>query len=51
MWLEFLQVFNYKYNKTSIIPESERGLASIFKQAVYKKPSLIIDVLRVFAGV
>ena len=42
---------NYIADRTSIIPESERALASIFKQAVYKKPSLLIDVLRVFAGV
>ena len=32
------------------IPEERRKLASVFKQAVYKKPKLIIDVLKIFAG-
>ena len=33
------------------IPHNKRTLASVFKAAVIKKPSLIIDVLKVFAGV
>ncbi|MDC1050961.1 NAD(P)/FAD-dependent oxidoreductase [Candidatus Marinimicrobia bacterium] len=43
--------FNYIAEKVSIIPTNKRSLSSIFKHAVYKKPSLIIDVLKVFAGV
>ena len=42
---------NYIAEKVSKIPESKRTLSSIFKHAVYKKPSLAIDVLKVFAGV
>ena len=42
---------DYIADKTCLIPEEKRGLSSIFKQAVYKKPTLIIDVLKVFAGV
>ena len=42
---------NFIADKTCLIPENKRGLSSIFKQAVYKKPTLIIDVLKVFAGV
>jgi len=33
------------------ISHSKRTLTSVFKAAVFKKPSLIIDVLKVFAGV
>ena len=33
------------------IPIGKRTLSSVFKAAVYKKPSLIVDVLKVFAGV
>jgi len=33
------------------IPHNKRTLASVFKAAVFKKPSLVIDVLKVFAGV
>ena len=33
------------------IPFNQRTLASVFKAAVFKKPSLILDVLKVFAGV
>ena len=33
------------------IPHNKRTLASVFKAAVFRKPSLIIDVLKVFAGV
>ena len=32
------------------IPMNKRTLASVFKAAVFKKPSLIIDVLKVFSG-
>ena len=42
---------DYIADKVSMIPEHKRGLLDIFKSAVYKKPSLIIDVLKVFAGV
>ena len=38
-------------NKVLSIPHNKRTLASVFKAAVIKKPSLIIDVLKVFAGV
>ena len=37
--------------KVLSIPPNKRTLASVFKAAVFKKPSLIIDVLKVFAGV
>ena len=37
-------------DKVSAIDPSKRSLGSVFKTAVYKKPSLIIDVLRIFAG-
>jgi len=33
------------------IPYDKRTLASVFKAAVFKKPSLIIDVLKVLSGV
>ena len=42
---------DYIADKVSLIPEHKRGLLDIFKSAVYKKPSLIIDVMKVFAGV
>ena len=32
------------------IPYDKRTLASVFKAAVFKKPSLIIDVLKVLSG-
>ena len=38
-------------NKVLLISEDKRNLRSVFKAAVFKKPSLIIDVLKVFAGV
>ena len=38
-------------DKVLSIPSNKRTLASVFKAAVYKKPSLIIDVLKVFASV
>jgi digeranylgeranylglycerophospholipid reductase len=37
--------------KVLSIPQHKRTLSSIFKAAVYKKPSLIVDVMKVFAGV
>jgi len=42
---------SYIAEKVAKIPENKRTLSSIFKHAVYKKPSLAIDVLKVFAGV
>ena len=41
---------NYIAEKAYNIPDHKRSLAGIFKHAVYKKPSLIVDVLKVFAG-
>ncbi len=37
--------------KVLSIPFNQRTLASVFKAAVFKKPSLILDVIKVFAGV
>ena len=37
--------------KVLAIPHDKRTLTSVFKAAVFKKPTLIIDVLKVFAGV
>jgi len=42
---------NYIATQVSRVPVNKRSLSNIFKHAVYKKPSLIIDVLKVFAGV
>ena len=42
--------FNYIANKVENIPENKRGLSDVFKAAVYKKPSLMLDVLKVFVG-
>jgi len=42
---------NYIANQVSKIPENKRTITSIFKHAVYKKPSIIFDVLKVFAGI
>ena len=41
----------YIAKQVSAIPSNKVGLSDVFKSAVYKKPSLVIDVLRVFAGV
>ena len=41
---------NYIAEKVSKIPKDKRTLGSVFKHAVYKKPSLIVDVFKVFAG-
>ena len=38
-------------DKVLAIPHNKRSLASVFKAAVFKKPTLILDVLKVFAGV
>ncbi|MDP7025844.1 MAG: NAD(P)/FAD-dependent oxidoreductase [Candidatus Marinimicrobia bacterium] len=35
----------------SEIPEGERTITKVFSKAVFKKPSLVVDVVRVFAGV
>ena len=37
--------------KVLAVPHDKRTLTSVFKAAVFKKPTLIIDVLKVFAGV
>ena len=42
---------NYIADKACSIPEKDRTLGSVFKYAVYKKPSLIIDVIKVFTGI
>jgi digeranylgeranylglycerophospholipid reductase len=42
---------NYIATQASKIPENKRTITSIFKHAVYKKPSIIFDVLKVFAGI
>ncbi|MDP7666273.1 MAG: NAD(P)/FAD-dependent oxidoreductase [Candidatus Poseidoniia archaeon] len=34
----------------SEIPEGERTITKVFSKAVFKKPSLVVDVVRVFAG-
>ena len=34
----------------SEIPEGERTITKVFSKAVFKKPSLVVDVIRVFAG-
>ena len=41
----------YIAKQVSTIPSDKVGLSDVFKSAVYKKPSLIIDVLKVFAGI
>jgi digeranylgeranylglycerophospholipid reductase len=33
------------------IPPNDRTIAKVFRNAIVKKPSLIIDVMKVFAGV
>ena len=38
-------------DKVLSIPYNKRTLSSVFKASVFKKPSLLIDVLKVFAGV
>ena len=38
-------------NKVLSINPDKRSLASVFKAAVFKKPTLVLDVLRIFAGV
>jgi hypothetical protein len=37
--------------KVSDIPEEERTLTKIFSACVFKKPSLLVDVIKVFAGI
>ena len=41
---------NYIATKSNSIPKDKRTLGNVFKYAVYKKPSLIFDVLKVFTG-
>ncbi|MDP7197107.1 MAG: hypothetical protein QF864_13085, partial [SAR202 cluster bacterium] len=38
-------------DKVLLVSENKRTLRSVFQAAVYKKPSLVVDVLKVFAGV
>ena len=33
------------------IPPNDRSIAKVFRKAVFKKPSLMVDVMKVFAGV
>ena len=33
------------------VADDKRTITTIFKHAVYKKPSIVFDVLKVFAGV
>ena len=42
---------NHIAEKMNKLPSDKVTLARVFKTAVIKKPSLIIDVLKVFAGV
>ena len=42
---------NYIAKKVSKVSEDKRTITTIFKHAVYKKPSIIFDVIKVFAGV
>ena len=42
---------NYIANKASKIGTDKLTLSHIFKYAVYKKPSILVDVLKVFAGI
>ena len=42
---------NYIADQVSRVPENKRTITTIFKNAVYKKPSIIFDVIKVFAGV
>ena len=41
---------NYIANKVIKTSVEKRNLGMIFKAAIYKKPSLVFDVLKVFAG-
>ena len=41
---------NYIANKVSKKPENKRGLSEVFKYAIYKKPTLLIDVIKAFSG-
>ena len=42
---------DYIADKVLSIPSHKRTLSSVFKAAVFKKPSLIVDVLKVFVSV
>ena len=41
---------NYIAEKINSMPPDKVSLARVFRTAVIKKPSLIIDVMRIFAG-
>ena len=47
----FSEDLDYIAEEVLSIPHDKRTLSSVFKSAVFKKPALIIDVLKVFAGV
>lgn len=38
-------------DKVVEIPQDKRTLTKIFKACVFKKPSLVVDVIKVFAGI
>ena len=38
-------------DKVDAVPLEDRSLATLFKKAVYKKPSLIFDVLKIYSGI
>ena len=42
--------FNHIAEKMNKLPHHKISLTQVFKAAVMKKPSLIFDVMRVFAG-
>ena len=42
---------NYIATEVKKVPDDKRTITTIFKNAVYKKPSIIFDVIKVFAGV
>ena len=42
---------NYIATKVSKVSSNKRTITTIFKHAVFKKPSIILDVIKVFAGV
>ena len=33
------------------IPPNDRTISKVFRSAIFKKPSLLVDVMKVFAGV
>ena len=45
------QDLDYIANKVSKVPANKRTLSTVFKHAVFKKPSILIDVAKVFVGI